>query len=82
MALQHLGSPYFKAPRGGDVVGLLLDDADLDTCGEDGPGPAGRTATFAAVAAPARTVGETAQSPSVRRAWAARTWRVPSWRYD
>lgn len=26
MALQHLGSPYFKAEWGGNVVGLILDD--------------------------------------------------------
>lgn len=27
MAFQHLGSPYFRAGYGRDVVGLLLDDA-------------------------------------------------------
>lgn len=26
MALQHLGTPYFKAQWGGNVVGLLLDE--------------------------------------------------------
>ncbi len=26
MAFQHLGSPYFRASWGGNVVGLLLDD--------------------------------------------------------
>ena len=35
MAFQHLGAPYFKADWGGNVVGLLLDDAtDWDELAE------------------------------------------------
>jgi hypothetical protein len=35
MAFQHLGSPYFRAGYGRDVVGLVLDDAtDWDEVAE------------------------------------------------
>ncbi|HWU31542.1 MAG TPA: MmcQ/YjbR family DNA-binding protein [Marmoricola sp.] len=35
MAFQHLGSPYFKASWGQDVIGMLLnDDTDWDELGE------------------------------------------------
>lgn len=35
MAFQHLGSPYFKASWGTDVIGMILDDAtDWEELGE------------------------------------------------
>ena len=35
MAFQHLGAPYFRAEWGGNVVGMLIDDAtDWDELGE------------------------------------------------